>query len=411
MTEYIIPIKTAFFIFPFIAFFITIPYMLIQYRKFGSIPVLRTIIVYSFILYLINAYFLVILPLPSIDEVAKYTSPTTQLIPFQFISDMIEQSKFVWSQPSTYVEIITNPVIYQVLYNILMILPFGFYLRYYLKKSLLETIGFSFILSLFFELTQLTGLYGIYPRGYRLFDVDDLIINTFGGLIGYIITPLIAWMLPSKEKLDELSYERGKQVSFTRRFFAFVIDNIIVLMIMTLIAKPLSIPMIDSFIKTIGLSINYVCSIVIYFMILLPIMNGISVGKRIVKLQVVSGDNEPVKWWQCVIRYGMLYLIILPAPVISASLMTQIPIDSITLQLFLFAVVGIFMILYFVFLIQIFIGIFQKKKLLYYEKMSCTKNISTVKEIMKKELEESELQNTDGEFDIDEKTKEEGFVS
>lgn len=411
MTEYIIPIKTAFFIFPFIAFFITIPYMLIQYRKFGSIPVLRTIIVYSFILYLINAYFLVILPLPSINEVAKYTSPTTQLIPFQFISDMIEQSKFVWSEPSTYIEIITNPVIYQVLYNILMILPFGFYLRYYFKKSLLETIGFSFILSLFFELTQLTGLYGIYPRGYRLFDVDDLIINTFGGLIGYIITPLIAWMLPSKEKLDELSYERGKQVSFTRRFFAFVIDNIIVLMIMTLIAKPLSIPMIDSFIKTMGLSVNYVCSIAVYFMILLPIMNGISVGKRIVKLQVVSEDNEPVKWWQCVIRYGMLYLIILPAPVISASLMTQIPIDSITLQLFLFAVVGIFMILYFVFLIQIFIGIFQKKKLLYYEKMSCTKNISTVKEIMKKELEESELQNTDGELDMDEETKVEGFVS
>lgn len=411
MTEYIIPIKTAFFIFPFIAFFITIPYMLIQYRKFGSIPVLRTIIVYSFILYLINAYFLVILPLPSINEVAKYTSPTTQLIPFQFISDMIEQSKFVWSEPSTYIEIITNPVIYQVLYNILMILPFGFYLRYYFKKSLLETIGFSFILSLFFELTQLTGLYGIYPRGYRLFDVDDLIINTFGGLIGYIITPLIAWMLPSKEKLDELSYERGKQVSFTRRFFAFVIDNIIVLMIMTLIAKPLSIPMIDSFIKTIGLSINYVCSIVVYFMILLPIMNGISVGKRIVKLQVVSEDNEPVKWWQCVIRYGMLYLIILPAPVISASLMKQIPIDSITLQLFLFAVIGIFMILYFVFMIQIFIGIFQKKKLLYYEKMSCTKNISTVKEIMKKEVEESELQNTDGELDIDEETKEDGFVS
>lgn len=393
MTEYIFPIKMAFFIFPFVAFFITIPYMLIQYRKFGSIPVLRTVIVYSFILYLINAYFLVILPLPPIDEVAKYTTPTTQLIPFQFISDMIEQSKFVWSDPSTYIEIITNPVIYQVLYNILMILPFGFYLRYYFKKSLLETIGFSFVLSLFFELTQLSGLYGIYPRGYRLFDVDDLIINTFGGFVGYIITPLITWMLPSKENLDKISYERGKQVSFTRRFFAFVIDNMIVLFIMILIAKPLSIPMIDSFFQTIGLSINYVCSIVIYFMILLPIMDGISIGKRIVKLRVVSEDNESVKWWQCVIRYGMLYLIILPAPVISASLMEQIPVDSISLQLFLIAVIGIFMILYFVFLIQIFIGIFQKKKLLYYERISHTKNISTV--TSKAESEAFVEKNTD----------------
>ena len=32
---------------------------------------------------------------------------------------------------------------------------------------------FSFLLSLFFEVTQLTGLYFLYPGSYRLFDVDD----------------------------------------------------------------------------------------------------------------------------------------------------------------------------------------------------------------------------------------------
>ena len=43
---------------------------------------LRILIVYSFILYLICVYFLVILPLPSREAVAKMTGPGMQLIPF-----------------------------------------------------------------------------------------------------------------------------------------------------------------------------------------------------------------------------------------------------------------------------------------------------------------------------------------
>lgn len=411
MQEYLIPIKTAFFIFPFIAFFITIPYMLIQYRKFGSIPVLRTIIVYSFILYLINAYFLVILPLPPIDEVVEYTSPTTQLIPFQFISDMLEKSKFVWSKPSTYIEIITNPVIYQVFYNILMILPFGFYLRYYFKKNLLETIGFSFILSLFFELTQLTGLYGIYPRGYRLFDVDDLMINTFGGMIGYIITPLIAWMLPSKEKLDEISYERGKQISYTRRLIAFVLDNIMVLLLALFLEGALTILSVNTLLKIIGLPICYVGSIVVYFMILLPIMDGISIGKRIVKLKIVSDNGETAKWWQYVVRYGILYIIVLPAPIIILTFMKEVRITYPTLQFILFGVSSLLIILYFSLFFQIFLSLFHKRKILYYETLSHTKNISTIEEMTKKEVIESKLTNTDGKLDMDEETKDDELVS
>ena len=45
MQSYIIPIQTAFMVFPMIAFLFTLPYMIHQYRKYGSIPALRTIIV------------------------------------------------------------------------------------------------------------------------------------------------------------------------------------------------------------------------------------------------------------------------------------------------------------------------------------------------------------------------------
>ena len=378
MQDYIIPIQTAFLVFPFIAFLFTFPYMLYQYRKFGAIPALRTIIVYSFILYLMSAYFLVILPLPPIDEVAHYTTPTMQLVPFQFIVEWINETHIVWNDIHTYIEIINNPVIYQVLYNILMTLPFGIYLRYYFKRNLLETIAFTFLLSLFFELTQLTGLYGIYPRAYRLFDIDDLIINTLGGLFGYAITPLFSWILPTKEKLDQISYEKGRHVTFTRRMIAFGIDIIIVTILTSLITIPSPLQGIDKFFNVLGMSSEYVCSIVIYFMILFALWRGQAVGKNILKLRVVTDENQNVKWYHCLVRYGILYFVILPAPFTVLSLLTHLSGQVLILQLFLLGIITLLMILYISCIFQIFISVFTGDKLLFYERLSHTKNTSTI---------------------------------
>lgn len=378
MHDYIIPIQTAFLVFPFIAFLFTFPYMLYQYRKFGAIPALRTIIVYSCILYLMSAYFLVILPLPPIDEVAHYTTPTMQLVPFQFIVEWINETHIVWDDIHTYIEIINNPVIYQVLYNILMTLPFGIYLRYYFKRNLLETIAFTFLLSLFFELTQLTGLYGIYPRAYRLFDIDDLIINTLGGLLGYAITPLFSWILPTKEKLDQISYEKGRHVTFTRRMIAFGIDIIIVTILTSFITIPSPLQGIDKFFNVLGMSSAYVSSIVIYFMILLPLCHGKTVGKNILKLRVVTDENQNVKWYHCLVRYGILYFVILPAPFIVLSLLTHLSGQVLILQLFLLGIITLLMILYISCIFQIFMSVFTGDKLLFYERLSHTKNASTI---------------------------------
>ena len=88
--SYLTTLKTAFLLFPFVAFIVTIPFILIEYHKYGSISKIRVLIIYSFILYLITIYFLVILPLPSRDDVIKLTSPKTQLIPFSFVIDFIK---------------------------------------------------------------------------------------------------------------------------------------------------------------------------------------------------------------------------------------------------------------------------------------------------------------------------------
>ena len=47
-------------------------------------------------------------------------------------------------------------------------------------------------LSLGVELTQLTGLWGLYPCAYRQFDVDDLILNVAGVMLGFLVTRALA---------------------------------------------------------------------------------------------------------------------------------------------------------------------------------------------------------------------------
>lgn len=188
--NYMFSIKTSIMYFPVIACLFTIPYILKQYHKYGSINKLRTLIVYSFILYMMTIYFLVILALPDINDVIN-NKFEYNLIPFSFINDITKETSFNIAVPSTYLKALTEHCIYVVIFNILMTVPFGMYLRYYYKFSLKKVLILSFFLSLFFELTQLTGLYFIYPKPYRLFDVDDLILNTTGGVLGYLLFGII----------------------------------------------------------------------------------------------------------------------------------------------------------------------------------------------------------------------------
>lgn len=68
--------------------------------------------------------------------------------------------------------------------NMIMFMPYGFFISYFLKAEKKTTIVcLSIIVSLTIEVTQL--MIG------RVFDVDDIMLNIFGGLIGFYIYKLI----------------------------------------------------------------------------------------------------------------------------------------------------------------------------------------------------------------------------
>lgn len=384
MSIYKVPISTAFLIFPFIAFLLTLPFLIYQYRKYGSIPLLRSVIFYSFILYLMCAYFLVILPLPSLEEVEVLKTPITQLIPFNFIIE-ITQLPWDFSNISTIFQAIKEPVFYIAAFNLLLTLPLGIYLRYYFECSWKKTLCIGFFLSLFFELTQLTGLYGIYPRPYRLFDVDDLILNSLGTMIGFWITPLFSFILPSRKELDEKSLKKGQKVAFFRRALAFLIDLFFVVLICVVILLLLYDTSITEY--------SFLITLVIYYLILPIVFNGKTLGKMILKLQIVS--KKETKWTlvKIELRYLLAYILFYYQIVIIEL------INNLTFQNDVLEIVTKFSIIvlevYFIFnIISIVISIFKKDKEFLYEKITNTKTISTI-EYEKKE--EKEQNNKEGE--------------
>ena len=69
--------------------------------------------------------------------------------------------------------------------NVIVFIPMGLYVSYFIKhKKFLMALLISFGASLFLEVFQLFTLMGSYQS-------EDLIVNTLGGIIGYLIYKLI----------------------------------------------------------------------------------------------------------------------------------------------------------------------------------------------------------------------------
>lgn len=74
----------------------------------------------------------------------------------------------------------TKLFFHNVIGNMLMFIPFGFLISYFLKlEKPYSIIILSFITSVTIEVTQL--LIG------RVFDIDDIILNVIGGFIGFLL--------------------------------------------------------------------------------------------------------------------------------------------------------------------------------------------------------------------------------
>ena len=147
-----------------------------------KISLKKEIITFGFIFYFGVVIALTILPL---DFMSSGRMPEVNMVPFKTISEYLTVFKYREGSVSLQLFILN------VFGNIILFIPLGFGLAYFLRKKNIShrfvvSISIIILFSLLIELLQfvevLTGV--VYMRSV---DIDDVILNTIGGIIGYVI--------------------------------------------------------------------------------------------------------------------------------------------------------------------------------------------------------------------------------
>lgn len=365
MMAYSMPILTAAIVFGIVAVVIWIPWLIYTYRKYGYLPLSVLVISFSFIFYSLAAFFLVILPLPATRDTCAMQAPNTQhysLVPFKFIEDTLKGNWLDIKNPATYVLLFKQPAFYQTFFNFLLLLPLGVYLRYYLveKAYWWKATIVLFCTTLFFEITQLTGIYGIYNCAYRLFDVDDLMMNTFGGVIGYFIAPAVLAVFPSKKTIEErAAYLVEKdEVKPMSVLLAILIDLFLVDLSRQWIMVFTKHNEVTSFIVT--------TLLLIVFLVLIPIIwNGRTLGTAVMRFRYSSKLSKKTTISRLIKRFVAIYVAYFVSVIAGTLDNIHVTMNSPYYEASVFLALGstlIFFILTIVIFIHIMLVIFGKGK-------------------------------------------------
>ncbi len=301
LSNYSVPIFTAVALFPVIVGLVTIPFLIWNYRKYKGLSIMRATVIFSFIFYMMCAFFLTLLPLPTIEEVLQREPVAFNHHLFNNIISAMKNAGFSLDKSSWFVEenwlsLLKSAMLFQIIANIVMQMPLGFYLRYYFRVSAKKALGIGFLVSLFFEMTQLSGVWGIYPYAFRCPDIDDLMNNTLGCMIGFWLAPILMHFLPSVEKMDEAARNRGRKMEMFRAFSAFSVDWIVCVFVNLFINYAFSHWLKDfKYSDTLLVEFVKICLYAFYFLILPKIWKKQTIGNALVNVKIVSNDKENPK--------------------------------------------------------------------------------------------------------------------
>ena len=303
MSVYASNITLAAMLFPLVALLITLPYLVYQYRKAGSVPWLRTLAVYSFVFYLMCAYFLVLLPLPADRTAFVPYAAVPQLEPLHFLRAFLAETDASLSDPSTWLDAVRDPYVYEAFFNVLLLVPLGMYLRYYFRRTWWQTLLIGCAVTLSFELSQLTGLWGLYEHPYRLFDVDDLLTNALGAMTGFWLTGPLMRALPDVRLVEEEARMAGLHAGAVRRALSFGLD-----LALSLAAAALAVLAARALGRSLDPLAAGAAACLLCFVAVPAVSRGRTPAQGLLRLRTVRPDASPARWYQYLARYGLLLL-------------------------------------------------------------------------------------------------------
>ncbi|WP_246093536.1 VanZ family protein [Microbacterium kyungheense] len=192
--------------------FLFVPFVALSYRRRGGFGIGRFVLWGAALVYLMAIWTYTLLPLP---DPGTIRCAGVNLDVLAFVGDI----RGAFARPG---RTLTDPAVLQLLLNVLLFVPLGFFVRVLGGRGIPTALLVGLGVSAFIETTQLTGVWGLYPCAYRVFDVDDLLSNTLGALIGSVLAlavPRRHWGTP---KFPDA--ESPRPITRRRRFLAMLCD-------------------------------------------------------------------------------------------------------------------------------------------------------------------------------------------
>ena len=166
----------AIILWPFASAVLTLPILAMLYHKDHRLRLAAGLSAYLAVLYALGLVAFTLYPMP--DDPVRFCA-THHLLP------QLDLLKFIQDAQTGLYGVL------QLVMNVVFFMPMGFMLCRWAGWRFWVALPFSFGCSVFIETSQLTGFWGLYPCAYRQFDVDDMLTNTLGAVIGFGIAKLI----------------------------------------------------------------------------------------------------------------------------------------------------------------------------------------------------------------------------
>ncbi len=190
-----------------------VPFVWLSYRRRGGLSLMRTLFFVAALIYFWAIWTFTLLPLPEPSEIQ---CAPVEFNPWSVVTEI--QKGLESANP------LTSPAILQLVFNVLLFVPLGIIIRIVWNKGFVVALLVGLGVSLFVELTQYTGVWGIYPCAYRIADVGDLMTNTTGAVIGSLLGLVVPRERRGVEKQADATAPRP--VTRGRRALAMVCDGL-----------------------------------------------------------------------------------------------------------------------------------------------------------------------------------------
>jgi glycopeptide antibiotics resistance protein len=207
---------------------VSFPMLRGAYTRYGRLPAVPTITGLGALLYGVGLVAFTLFPIPADSAAAcEGGDRAWRWSPLQSFGDSLD----VISAEGV-VPFLTSGTFLQVVMNVVFFLPLGALLGWRTRRPLWSAALLGLGASMAIELTQGTGVWGLYDCAYRLADAQDLLTNTTGAVLGWFAGRHLLGRVPWPDRVPVAGFrDPGNDVPTVGRRLVAVLTDVVAIVL------------------------------------------------------------------------------------------------------------------------------------------------------------------------------------